>query len=214
MDQQSRVAGSVGRRGLPERPRRHGIRAPGVRTVAPRRAVERAWDPSRCARGGPRRRRLARRPLPRDAVLRLIGGESHRFYVEVDGDESELDGENFAAGASARPWFDQGRWRIEIQPPAERARDRFLVLLSPSRGAPRPGHAQPLSDVAGTARGVLGETGRPYSWTRAVRAGSSWTLAPGRGASTWWGCPRMPTPAPTSGHRSWRSGTRGVTCAR
>jgi hypothetical protein len=100
---------------------------------------------------------LLERLFPRDAVLRLVGGPLHRYYVEHDGDERELDGENFAADASDRPWFDAGHWRLEIQPPAGRARDRFLVLLSPSLRNARAASAQPLSDDRDVALGVRGE---------------------------------------------------------
>jgi hypothetical protein len=100
---------------------------------------------------------LLERLFPRDAVLRMVGGPTHRYYVEHDGDEGELDGENFADGASERPWFDAGHWRLEIQPPAGRARDRFLVLLSPSLDTPRAATAQPLSDDRDVALGVRGD---------------------------------------------------------
>lgn len=73
---------------------------------------------------------------PRDAVLRLVGGPDYRFYVEADGDDSDLDGKNFSQGADLRPWFDIGDWRIEIQPGAPRKRDQFLVSLKPGLDGP------------------------------------------------------------------------------
>ena len=74
---------------------------------------------------------------PRDAVIHLVGGPDYRFYVESDGDDRVLDGENRIAGASLKPWYDLGQWRIEIQPGAPRRRDRFLIALAPAIGPPR-----------------------------------------------------------------------------
>jgi hypothetical protein len=79
------------------------------------------------------------RLLPEDAVIRKVGGPHHRYYVETDGDDSDLDGTNMTAGADERPWFDAGLWRIEIQPPPGRKEDHFLVVMKPSlegQGAP------------------------------------------------------------------------------
>ena len=82
-------------------------------------------------------RLVVRRIAPDDAVIRLVGGPSHRFYVETDGDDSDLDGRDMSGGAAAKPWFDAGDWRIEIQPGKPRARDEFLVALAPSIGPAR-----------------------------------------------------------------------------
>jgi hypothetical protein len=76
------------------------------------------------------------RIYPRDAVMRLVGGPDYRFYVEKDGDDSDLDGENMIQGANIRPWFDTGMWRIEVQPGAPRKSDHFLMVLSPSLDSP------------------------------------------------------------------------------
>ncbi len=77
------------------------------------------------------------RMLPQDAVIRLVGGRDYQYYVEADGDDSQLDGVNFNQGASTQPWFDIGMWRIEIQPGAPRQEDIFLVALTPALNAPR-----------------------------------------------------------------------------
>ena len=74
------------------------------------------------------------RLLPHDGIFRKVGGPDYRYYVEVDGDEAELDGVNFAEGAKERPWFDAGMWRLELQPQAPRIHDQFLVVLKPSLG--------------------------------------------------------------------------------
>jgi len=77
------------------------------------------------------------RHLPADGVVRLVGGTDYQYYVETDGDDSDLDGENFSQGAAYKPWFDVGNWRIEIQPQGSRLEDEFLVELLPSLGAER-----------------------------------------------------------------------------
>lgn len=88
---------------------------------------------------------LVTRLLPKDAAIRLVGGPDYQYYVETDGDDSDLDGTNFVAGATNRRWFDVGRWRIEVQPGAARKHDRFLMVLAPSVGPVRRGEARLLS---------------------------------------------------------------------
>lgn len=79
------------------------------------------------------------RLLPDDAVMRKVGGPDYRYYVEMDGDDSDLDGRNMVEGAREEPWFDAGLWRLEIQPPRVRKADRFLVALAPYKaGMNRP----------------------------------------------------------------------------
>ncbi|MDX1655539.1 MAG: hypothetical protein R3310_10060 [Candidatus Competibacteraceae bacterium] len=103
-------------------------------------------------------RLVVQRFQPQDAVIRLVGGEDYQYYVESDGDDSDLDGENFARGAREEPWFDIGQWRIEIQPAVPRRRDVFLMVLSPSLDNPREDLARPLDSADDNIRGVI--TGR------------------------------------------------------
>lgn len=77
------------------------------------------------------------RIFPVDAKMRLVGGPDYQFYVESDGDDATLNGDNFTQGVSLQPWFDVGMWRIEIQPGSPRIADEFLVVLSPSLDKPR-----------------------------------------------------------------------------
>ncbi|NOZ52938.1 MAG: hypothetical protein GXP08_07310 [Gammaproteobacteria bacterium] len=91
---------------------------------------------------------------PADARLRLVGGSDYQYYVEYDGDDSDLDGKNFTKGAVNKPWFDVGRWRIEIQPAIARKKDHFLVVLSPSLLEPREQVVNSLQS-AGNGRGLL-----------------------------------------------------------
>ncbi|HKL25005.1 MAG TPA: hypothetical protein VJ910_02125, partial [Desulfuromonadales bacterium] len=78
---------------------------------------------------------VVRKLLPRNGVVRKVGGPDYRYYVETDGDEKTLDGENMVTGASEQPWFDAGMWRLEIQPETGQKTDRFLVLLKPGKAA-------------------------------------------------------------------------------
>ncbi len=97
------------------------------------------------------------RLYPEDAVIRLVGGPDYQFYVEDDGDDADLDGKNYAQGASIKSWFDVGMWRIEIQPGTARRDAEFLVALSPSIGKPRAVQAQPVFLQGTHARGVATE---------------------------------------------------------
>jgi len=82
-----------------------------------------------------------KRLLPEGAIVRLIGGEGYRYYVESDGLDGNLrggfNGENFSEGAIEKPWFDNSNWRLEIQPNIEQEEARFLIALSPSLGVDR-----------------------------------------------------------------------------
>jgi hypothetical protein len=46
--------------------------------------------------------------------IRLIGGEGYQFYVEVDGDDSVLNGENFDQGLTRIQIAKAAKWRFEI----------------------------------------------------------------------------------------------------
>jgi hypothetical protein len=94
------------------------------------------------------------RLYPEDAVMRLVGGPDYQFYVESDGDDSDLDGDNFTEGMSLKPWFDVGMWRIEIQPGAPRVEDEFLVVLTPGKPSQRKGVVHPLSLRGAPAKGL------------------------------------------------------------
>lgn len=77
-------------------------------------------------------RLVVQKILPRDSVIRLVGGTNHQFYVETDGDETKLDGRNIGNAPKPRRWFDDSGWRIEIQPAKPAIEDEFLVALIPS----------------------------------------------------------------------------------
>ena len=86
------------------------------------------------------------RILPRDATMRLVGGENYRYYIGGDDAASGgAAGSNFSAGAQPRPWFDNAAWRLEIEPRVPRLSDVFLVALSPSLGVDRSREVQALA---------------------------------------------------------------------
>lgn len=115
--------------------------------------ISETFDPVVFVRNDPGHLRIDR-IYPEDAKIRLIGGPDYQFYVESDGDDTILDGENFSSGASFQPWFDIGMWRIEIQPGAPRIRDEFLIALSPSLNNPRHDAPESLSIEGVKAKGI------------------------------------------------------------
>lgn len=113
---------------LPQRPE-----APGLRPLLGNHAagiLETSADRLSMSNQGARLDVL--RIAPAGAVVRLVGGPGFEYYVESDGDDSDLDGENFAEGSRPQPWFDNGLWRIELQPRLPAERHQFVVALTPS----------------------------------------------------------------------------------
>ena len=80
---------------------------------------------------GQKSRLTIQRLLPKNAIIRKVGGPDYRYYVETDGDDSQLDGLNMDVGAKEQPWFDAGLWRLEIQPPTKQKEVSFLVVMAP-----------------------------------------------------------------------------------
>ncbi len=63
--------------------------------------------------------------------LQLIGGYDYKFYVEVDGDDSTLDGYNFEGGLSEKKYNQAASWRLELV--SDKADEhRTLTILQPS----------------------------------------------------------------------------------
>jgi hypothetical protein len=92
---------------------------------------------------------------PQQALMRLVGGKDFQYYVEVDGDDKVLNGINFNQGASDKPWFDVGFWRLEIQPGIAKKQDQFLVVLSLSDAQENMGAVQKLEAVNDKTAGFL-----------------------------------------------------------
>jgi hypothetical protein len=94
------------------------------------------------------------RILPEHSLIRLIGGKGFEYYVEDDGDDASLNGHNFAAGATEKPWFDLGKWRVEIQPRQAGKTHHFLIALSPSIGVDRSREVSAIDVGSETGRGL------------------------------------------------------------
>ncbi len=94
---------------------------------------------------------------PEKPVVRFVGGGDYQYYVEDDADESDLNGHNYNQGAVSEPWFDEGFWRIELQPSHMAMDDHFLVVLSPTLDSPsRRRNMTPLN-IQGKAYGLQSE---------------------------------------------------------
>ena len=91
---------------------------------------------------------------PRQRRVRLLGGPDYRFYVESDGDDSDLNGENMVAGMNLKSWFDAGNWRIEVQPAQPHRRNEFLVVLTPDIDDFRSETVHPIETADASARGL------------------------------------------------------------
>jgi len=76
--------------------------------------------------------------FPQGAYLNSVGGKGFEFWV--DGKNYDGRGEVWRKVARLRePKPEPGRWRVEIVPPQQRERDRFLMVLKPSlRGRHNP----------------------------------------------------------------------------
>lgn len=100
-----------------------------------------------------------KRILPKQSIIRMVGGEGYRYYVEHDGIDGAVDGEfngtNFVEGSSDSAWFDSANWRIEIQPRSPQLVDRFLVSMSPALGEDRSAEVEALEFVAGELPGLV-----------------------------------------------------------
>ncbi len=101
-----------------------------------------------------------------------------RDDVETDGDDSVLDGRNMSGGAAAKPWFDGGDWRLEIQPRAARLRDQFLVALAPGIGPARLDAVEKVALAEGSAR-ALATQGAVVVFTDERATGEIAFAAPG-----------------------------------
>jgi hypothetical protein len=95
---------------------------------------------------------------PQGGELRLVGGPTHKHYVESDGDETRLDGENFSEGAREAPWFDRSDWRIELNAPRGRTAHAYLVVLTPSLNQPRQEAPPAVQSVPGATVVTLPES--------------------------------------------------------
>jgi hypothetical protein len=70
--------------------------------------------------------------------IRLIGGNDYKFYVENDGDDTKLDGENYNQGLTERQIENAPGWRIEING-KKKPHQEFITIHRPSIGDYRQG---------------------------------------------------------------------------
>lgn len=91
---------------------------------------------------------------PEKAITRLIGGPDYQYYVETDGDDTDLDGKNMVGGVNSKPWFDNSRWRVEILPTIPSLEDHFLTVLTPSLNAFREVNPEPIETGGATVYGI------------------------------------------------------------
>jgi hypothetical protein len=59
--------------------------------------------------------------------IRIIGGKGYQFYVEVDGDDSVLNGENFDQGLTQIQIAKAAKWRFEIN--AQRKEKQEIITI-------------------------------------------------------------------------------------
>ena len=69
---------------------------------------------------------------PDASYTHLVGGDDFRNYVETDGDDTVLDGVNYPLSKKKMAWFDDAKWRIEIQSKGAEATVYFLTAFLPS----------------------------------------------------------------------------------
>ncbi len=59
--------------------------------------------------------------------IRLIGGKDYQFYVETDGDDTVLNGENFHQGLTPEQGDKGAKWRIEINAKAKESQELVTI---------------------------------------------------------------------------------------
>lgn len=62
----------------------------------------------------------------------LIGGEDYKFYVESDGDDTTLNGDNFSGGLSKKKIKRAPSWRFEINLPTDKDTHQITTVHRPS----------------------------------------------------------------------------------
>ncbi|MCG7495343.1 heparinase II/III-family protein [Vibrio sp. Of7-15] len=62
----------------------------------------------------------------------LIGGDDYKFYVESDGDDTTLNGDNFSGGLSKKKIKRAPSWRFEINLPTNKNTHRITTVHRPS----------------------------------------------------------------------------------
>lgn len=66
------------------------------------------------------------------ADVYLIGGDDYKFYVETDGDDSILNGDNFSGGLNKKKIKRAPSWRFEINLPTDKKTHQITTVHRPS----------------------------------------------------------------------------------
>lgn len=68
---------------------------------------------------------------PSKPITTLVGGERYQHYVEDDGDSNVYDGRFVEQGYVRKPWYDDGKWRMEVSSLDASPISRYLVMMQP-----------------------------------------------------------------------------------
>lgn len=96
--------------------------------------------------------------LPRDHVVRKVGGEGYRFWV--DGSASKNWEINWGVLAADRerymggPLQEIGQWRLEVMPPTQQKRDLFLNVIYMGDAGEIPAPVESLESTDGKMTGA------------------------------------------------------------
>lgn len=68
---------------------------------------------------------------PQKSQTHIVGGPTFKYYVEVDGDDTLLDGKSFPSSGDNFVGPPSPNWRVEISPQQQTINTRYLVALQP-----------------------------------------------------------------------------------
>lgn len=96
--------------------------------------------------------------LPRDHVIRKVGGEGYRFWVDgstpqnwgITWEKLAADKERYMDG----PLQEIGQWRLEVMPSTQQKRDLFLNVIYLGDAGEKPAPVEPLESADGKMTGA------------------------------------------------------------
>jgi len=68
---------------------------------------------------------------PIDPKLQIIGGPNYQYYVDIDGDDNTIDGQNMILGAKSESFYELPLWRVELMQQQESEHFDSLMVLQP-----------------------------------------------------------------------------------
>lgn len=68
---------------------------------------------------------------PLDPVLQTIGGPNYQYYVDIDGNDNTLDGQNMTQGSKSDGFYELPLWRIELKQARQSKVYNALLLMQP-----------------------------------------------------------------------------------